>query len=344
MHKNFVMLWSEKLGTDIDSIKALKGGINNYVYKIKSGNRSWVVKGYPALNSGERDRMKAEVDFLKHSARFAPEYVPAIKHVDEINRCIILEDIKGHCFTSSKEITREHLNAAANFIRKINSNNDAAENIVSLDAAEGFLRITEHLQNISDRIERMKWDHLPECLQENGCSALISLKEKYSATKNEALKSLDSLVIDDCIKSNERCISPSDFGFHNAIMTNNGVVFIDFEFAGWDDPAKMVIDFALQPRIRIKESFPSFLKIHKLERTFKVAERIRVLLPVLRCKWACIILAVLDFERFEKIREAKAKEEILEIMSRRLSLARKYLFDKYDQERLVIAITSHSAK
>ena len=38
-------------------------------------------------------------------------------------------------------------------------------------------------------------------------------------------------------------ISPSDFGFHNALRTNTGPVFFDFEFSGWDDPAKTIIDF-----------------------------------------------------------------------------------------------------
>ena len=44
-----------------------------------------------------------------------------------------------------------------------------------------------------------------------------------------------------------RCLSPSDFGFHNALLRGRpGVpgardwVFLDFEYFGWDDPAKTV--------------------------------------------------------------------------------------------------------
>ena len=47
---------------------------------------------------------------------------------------------------------------------------------------------------------------------------------------------------------NPLCISASDFGLHNAIMTERGIVFFDFEFAGWDDPAKAIVDFLLQPQ------------------------------------------------------------------------------------------------
>ena len=45
-------------------------------------------------------------------------------------------------------------------------------------------------------------------------------------------------IVTDAIDSNQCCILPGDFGFHNAIRTTKGVKFIDFEFAGWDDPAK----------------------------------------------------------------------------------------------------------
>ena len=48
----------------------------------------------------------------------------------------------------------------------------------------------------------------------------------------------------------ERCLSPSDFGFHNAILANDGRLrFIDFEYAGWDDPSKLICDFFCQPAV-----------------------------------------------------------------------------------------------
>ena len=41
-----------------------------------------------------------------------------------------------------------------------------------------------------------------------------------------------------------RTLSPSDFGFHNALRTPAGtMVFLDFEYFGWDDPAKTGFGF-----------------------------------------------------------------------------------------------------
>src|SRR5262249_52494804 len=55
-----------------------------------------------------------------------------------------------------------------------------------------------------------------------------------------------------CDGATERCLSPSDFGFHNALCEPNGRFrFIDFEYAGWDDPARMVCDFFCQPAVPV---------------------------------------------------------------------------------------------
>ena len=42
-------------------------------------------------------------------------------------------------------------------------------------------------------------------------------------------------------------IISSDFGFHNVINKNNKLFFIDFEYAGLDDPIKLICDFYCQP-------------------------------------------------------------------------------------------------
>ena len=53
-----------------------------------------------------------------------------------------------------------------------------------------------------------------------------------------------------------RCLSPSDFGFHNALREPSGRLrFIDFEYAGWDDPAKLVGDFFNQVQAPVPPIF-----------------------------------------------------------------------------------------
>ena len=56
------------------------------------------------------------------------------------------------------------------------------------------------------------------------------------------------------LTSFHRTLSPSDFGFHNAIRRSDDVlIFIDFEYFGWDDPAKTISDFLLHPAMQLNE-------------------------------------------------------------------------------------------
>jgi len=46
--------------------------------------------------------------------------------------------------------------------------------------------------------------------------------------------------------------SPSDFGFHNAILKNDGELkFVDFEYFGRDDPVKLIADFIWHPAMKL---------------------------------------------------------------------------------------------
>ena len=67
-----------------------------------------------------------------------------------------------------------------------------------------------------------------------------------------------ALSPDDC------CLSPSDFGFHNALVDDDGqVTFLDFEYAGRDDPAKLVSDFFCQPEIPVPLDYhATFIDAH----------------------------------------------------------------------------------
>ena len=107
--------------------------------------------------------------------------------------------------------------------------------------------------------------------------------------------------VDDVLPRTGRCLSPSDFGFHNALLAANGRLhFFDFEYAGWDDPAKLACDFFCQPQIPVSEThWDQFVPL--LDRALGCAgtliQRARRLLPAYRIKWCCIMLN--DFVRSE---------------------------------------------
>jgi hypothetical protein len=92
----------------------------------------------------------------------------------------------------------------------------------------------------------------------------------------------------------ERCLSPSDFGFHNALRQADGMLrFFDFEYAGWDDPAKLICDVACQPEVPVPRSLWEDFRsqvLAVLPHAEWIAWRVAWLLPVHQLKWCCLVL------------------------------------------------------
>ena len=91
-----------------------------------------------------------------------------------------------------------------------------------------------------------------------------------------------------------RRLSPSDFGIHNALLRSNGdLAFVDFEYFGWDDPAKMISDFLLHPA---NEPIPWTAKHTLAAKMIDVfadpdlAGRIRLCYPLCGLNWCLILL------------------------------------------------------
>jgi hypothetical protein len=114
---------------------------------------------------------------------------------------------------------------------------------------------------------------------------------KYTVCQEAEKRDLD---LDATLLDNDIRLSPSDFGFHNALADKDGkLYFMDFEYAGWDDPAKMVCDLFCQPEIPLPRWCYSYIVenvVKDLGDPDMQRQRIEMLLPVYKIKWCCIIL------------------------------------------------------
>jgi len=134
-----------------------------------------------------------------------------------------------------------------------------------------------------------------------------------------ALHSLDP-------SSKDLIITPSDFGLHNALISGSGEpYFIDFEYAGWDDPAKTICDFFLQPKIPIPQMhFHAFAQqvCSMSINSEQTLQRTKLMFPVCKVKWCCIVLNV--FARAGKTRRQFANSG--QNPEAQIALAKNYLF------------------
>ena len=122
---------------------------------------------------------------------------------------------------------------------------------------------------------------------------MTELDEQYKSLARELISHSD---FNKELGSDEKIISPSDFGLHNAKLGKDGkLAFFDFEYAGWDDPAKTIADFFAQPRFPAPfEESKNLLSTFSDMFSYGVMEQLLRRLPlvnrIIRLKWCYILL------------------------------------------------------
>jgi hypothetical protein len=104
---------------------------------------------------------------------------------------------------------------------------------------------------------------------------------------------------------------------------------VDFEYAGWDDPAKLICDFICQPELPVSEPQGSeFLEelLLAVRDSDGVRRRVQHLLPVHRVKWCCILLN--EFKLADRRRRSHAGVEPEGLLTAQLGKAKQY-FDTH---------------
>lgn len=321
----FALHWATELGSKHSNLEELHGGINNRVYLCSAKGRKLVIKGYPLTKACQRDRMKAEVQFLKLANRVAPNLAPRLIYADQDHRCVVLEYLEGKAFAEGIPPQADAIATAVRFIKVLNRDSQLVKEYIEMDAAEGFLSLREHIANVSERLATLSCNHISNRSKSTARSLIVQIREELVKVQENTEKKIERGIVSNNIRPEERCVSPSDFGFHNAIITPKGVRFIDFEFAGWDDPAKTTVDFILQPHIPVRYQQSPLRAAWQPDLRGSIDNRCQYLGPILRLKWACIILSVLNPARLGKILSMASEERTGDLIHKRLERAGSYL-------------------
>jgi len=313
-------------------VSVLQGGINSTVYLCRAKKRNYVLKGY---KENSLNRFTAELSFLNFARKVAKNYVPDVYEYDDDLRCLVLEFIEGGGFTEGQIPSLRDLEGAIDFFACLNSDRLSAQVDIQMPAREGFLSLNEHLENVQQRLDAMTTENLPSGLKPSATELLLAIRELMIEVKETTEKKISTEGLKNRLTASDLVVSPSDFGFHNAIRSPKGIKFIDFEFAGWDDPAKAIVDFQLQPRIPIKRKNFVLLSALRKAEIMQIRRRCRILYPILLLKWTCIILAILNPKWSKIFLKTQSPSELEILTSHRLKLAHTYL-----QKELLFCHTS----
>ena len=315
-------LKSTKAG-DNYKLVPVQSGRNSQVFKVHRSSGDWLLKKYHQHPEDKRDRLGTEFGFLQFLWGKKIRQIPEPIICDRVHHLGIFSFING---SRPKEVEPRHISQAVQFILQINQFRECAGDSTLPNASEACFSVNEHLNSVDHRLKdltRLEGDsELVKQAQEFVEKCLI---QKWSQVKEHIEKVIRKNNFEESLSQEERILSPSDFGFHNTLESEQGdLSFIDFEYAGWDDPVKLICDFGCQPEVPVnKELWLQFLNklCEKLELS-SIIQRAKVLLPVYRIKWCCIMLN--EFRSVGFTRRLHAGKNGTNLLGLQLEKARNY--------------------
>lgn len=271
------------------SLTRLDGGRNNQVFRVeRDAGAALVMKRYFTDARDNRDRLAAEWNFLDRAWGDGVRAIARPLAKDDSAQAALYSFVPGRKL-AAVELEVGHIDAAADFVAAINARPHAG----LAPASDACFSIFDHLQLVERRLLRLAaLDREAPHVAEAERFVFATLRPMWKTVSTQVTREARALGFDlhRELAESECCLSPSDFGFHNALADADGrLVFLDFEYAGRDDPAKLVLDFFCQPQVpvppRYRDRFLARLALDDITQA-----RCMVLLDACRVKWACILL------------------------------------------------------
>ena len=293
------------------SMERIRAGRNSEVHRISNPNGQWVLKNYHQHRSDKRDRLGTEFGFLTYLEKRGVSMVARPLGMDQSLNCAIYTFLPG---SRPAAISPRHISQAVDFIKTINLSRNTSDALALPMAADACLSWQAHMELAESRIHRLL---ALQPKQELEVQAHQFVREQllpmWLHLKSSLIQVLASSETE--LPMNDRIISPSDFGFHNVLESQGELFFLDFEYAGWDDPAKLICDFICQPELPVTQSqCKEFMEelLSELPQPDTLKHRVELLLPVHRLKWSCILLNEFRLEdRSRRIHAGVGSEGLL---------------------------------
>lgn len=270
----------------VRGVVPLAGGANNRVFRLDASGGAYLLKSYFRHPDDPRDRLGAEWAFARFAWDHGVRCVPQPLACDPAAGLAVFEYVHGTKLTGTAG--RAAVDQAADFHRTLNRAKGDPAAAALPSASEACFSLADHFSTVARRVDRLAG------VADGFVDAELVPAWRRVLADARATAAACGLPLDRPLPPEGRCLSPSDFGFHNALLAADGRLrFLDFEYAGWDDPAKLVCDFFCQPAIPAPaDAFDPFARAvaADLPDAPTAVARAALLLPVYRVKWVCIML------------------------------------------------------
>ena len=287
-HLCFDELVADALHTRVAGVELLSGGINNLCARLRlEDGRIIVGKRYRRSPQDPRDRFLHETHFLQLLERVGIGGVPRIVAVDKRKGLSLQTQLIGEPWPEGRTAPPGVWKQFDAFLARLQERPVRDEASRLPVAAEAGLSPQEHLAWLQHRRDLWRARSFAGQLPPETVELVKGeLENEYSQVACMAIAHPEFKVR---IDRSRLILTPSDFGLHNALVDESGrVSFVDFEYAGWDDPAKTEIDFRHQPRHVAGRPEHIDCLSDRLDRN---SSRYLLMQKLLGLKWRYIVLA-----------------------------------------------------
>lgn len=254
-------------------------GGNNRVFRLTTERGIFALKSYRQSRKDPRDRLGVEFAGLRYASAVAPGRVPEAIAADAQRGLALYEWIDGEPVT---EYGNAEIAEAVDFVTALHRGRNAPSAQEFGSASEAILTPDDLREQIERRLRALRGVR--------DSPALETVLERLWPLYDRHVPRLSPFA---SLSTAQRTLSPSDFGFHNALRRQGRLVFLDFEYFGWDDPVKLVCDFLWHPAMRLgppqrQEFFAGALRLYAEDGAFLT--RLRAYEPLIAIRWAAIVL------------------------------------------------------
>jgi hypothetical protein len=323
---------SRLVGWPVLSVVPVRRGGNNRVFQLLGRESRAVLKIYPTQAEDQRDRLAHEFGALSFLARHGIAEVPRPIACDPERHCAAYEWIEG---TPPGAAGTAEVDELADFFIRLQQLRGASGAEALPEGATPALSPARVAGQLKQRLDRLQAVIAPETpvAQFVATSLAPAVAQAVEGLRRGCAEA--ALDFDGELPRQHRVLSPSDFGFHNALRRPTGrLAFLDFEYFGWDEPAKAVTDVMLHAGMSLS---PALAQRYRDQVTDALRhtdplfpERLRLFFPAIRAVWCLILLNEFLPERWARRVLAGVADDRETVEARQLEKARLMLVRELD--------------
>jgi len=323
-----------EMGAAPERLDRLAGGANNIGVRVELGGKRFFAKVYFRHPGDDRDRLGTEFGMLQFLWDNGVRCIPQPIACERESGIGLYEFVKG-AVPCREDVSPRDVAQLADLLV-------AMCGLRLKPGAEGLPPASEACFSLSDYVklqDRRMGNLFAAAASHGGDEFAAFVHQRLPRTRTrvagfvEAAAGEAGTSISEALATDSQTLSPADHGFHNAIRRGEQLVFLDFEYAGWDDPAQMIANACLQPRVPIPEAMRGgFVAgiLRQLPHSAAVAKRLRMVYPLVGLKWTMIMLneflpVSMERRRFAGEKPEERKREQLGKAMRQLDSVEKYI-------------------